>query len=64
MHEEPALWEFSVHLPGRAQGGIKVIVPVLVKGVFRALNLILEAIVQHLGRHCMQEACSSEQSSK
>lgn len=60
MHEEPALRHFSVHVPGRAQGGIKVIVPVLVKGVLCPGNLVLEAIVQHLGRHCTQECCQSK----
>ena len=60
MHEEAALGDVSVHVPGRAQGSIKMVVPVLVKGVLRPRNLILEAVVQHLGRHCTQEACSSQ----
>ena len=45
MHKQPALRHFSVHIPGRAQGGVKLVVPVLVKGVLCPRNLILEAVV-------------------
>lgn len=40
------------HIPGRAGQGIKVVVPVLVKGIAGAADVPEDAVVQHAGRVC------------
>ena len=43
------------HVPGGACCGIKIIVPVLVKGVVGVLHGIDQTIMEHLGRSCNTE---------
>lgn len=50
--KQPPLGVVCAHVPRRACCGIKVIVPVLVKGVVRVGHSVDEAIVKHLGRSC------------
>lgn len=52
MGKQTLLGVVCGHVPGGACCGVKVIVPVLVKGVVGALHRVDQPVVKHLGWSC------------
>ena len=60
MPEQAAFGPLLREVPGRAHERVKVIEPVLVKLVAAAPYLPVQAIVQHLRRHCTHAHATSQ----
>lgn len=60
MGEQAPLGAVSAHVPGGACGGIKVIVPVLVKSVVGVGYSVDQAVVQHLWGVCSANTAVSD----
>ena len=57
--EQPSLGVVGAHVPRRACCGIKVVVPVFVKGVIGVGHSVDQPIVKHLGGSCNATTCTS-----
>ena len=52
MGEHTPLGVVCVHVPGGACCGVKVIMPVLVKGVVGVVHRVDQTVMEHLRRSC------------